>query len=94
MIARFSGRIPGFWGRIPGERETEAPLSERTVQNRWKNVALTIYLICPLALVAGLCVWIMLSLQNRVAQQDRPEQPPAEVDPQPNPTDDPPESGG
>ena len=69
-------------------------MSDKTVQNRWKNVALTIYLICPLALVAGLCVWIMLSLQNRVARQGRPEPPPAEVEPQPNPAGPPPESGG
>ncbi|MCH7961223.1 MAG: hypothetical protein IIC49_02700 [Planctomycetes bacterium] len=69
-------------------------MSEKPVQSRWENVALTIYLICPLALVAGLCVWIMLSLQNRVARQDRPQQPPAQLEPQPNPASDPPESGG
>ena len=69
-------------------------MSKKPVQSRWENVALTIYLICPLALVAGLCVWIMLSLQNRVARQDRPQPTPAQVEPQPNPASDPPESGG
>lgn len=69
-------------------------MSEKPVQSRWENVALTIYLICPLALVAGLCVWIMLSLQNRVARQDRPQPTPTLIEPQPNPASDPPESGG
>ncbi len=41
-------------------------MSGNRVQGRWKNVVLTVYLICPLALVTGLCVWIMLSLQQRV----------------------------
>ncbi|MCH7632056.1 MAG: hypothetical protein IIB59_02485 [Planctomycetes bacterium] len=50
------------------------------MQGRWKNVALTVYLICPLALVTGLCVWIMLSLQQRVENAGKMREVPEQQD--------------
>lgn len=55
-------------------------MSAKRVQGRWKNVALTVYLICPLALVTGLCVWIMVSLQQRVENAGRMRSVPAQQD--------------
>ncbi len=40
-------------------------------QSRWKNIALTVYLICPLALVTLLCVWIWIALEQRIENAGR-----------------------
>jgi hypothetical protein len=50
-------------------------LSAKGAPGRWKNVALTVYLICPLALVTVLCVWIWISLQQRVENAGRMREP-------------------
>lgn len=52
------------------------------MQSRWKNVALTVYLICPLALVTGLCVWAMVSLQQRVDKAGETREVPEAVSPE------------
>ncbi len=46
--------------------------------DRWKNIALTVYLICPLALVTGLCVWAMVSLQQRVEKAGKAREVPVQ----------------